>query len=46
MEIHYIDLHATFLMYNYIVTLLYLLLYSISVVYNYLSHMIYDNIQI
>jgi hypothetical protein len=48
MEIDSIDLHATFLMYNTTTysTLFCLLLYSISVVYNSLSHMIKDNIQI
>jgi hypothetical protein len=39
MEIDSIDLHATFLMYNLYHTLL-LAFYSISVVYNYLSHII------
>jgi hypothetical protein len=45
MEIDYIDLHAIFLCTTYNI-LFYLLRYIINVVYNYLSHIIEDNIQI
>jgi hypothetical protein len=44
MKINSIDLHAIFLCTTYS-TLFYLLHFNMNVVYNYLSHMIEDNIQ-